>query len=283
MTQSKPKEWGIISAEEYEELEGGIGFTNPALNELFGGVIPIGRLVELYGDWSTGKTLLCHDLLVFAQEVGAYTLLFETEGAFTRKFAARCGLDLSKLDLAVPTKENPLTAAMFFEATEMKMEENLEKYPFSVVAVDSLTGLNSQFKVADGIDSYDKQYVGDMARIMSQGLNRLKGRLRPLRGILIIVNQIRDKIGVMFGMPYDTPGGRAVKFYSDLRLRLTGKAAWKPKTLPVEGQIGKMFVEKSKLAPPHGEQKFRIIFKSTDPQQKLGLDSAYKPRSQDDE
>jgi recombination protein RecA len=122
-----------------------------------------------------------------------------------------------------------------------------------------------------------------MARIMSQGLNRLKGRLLPLRGILIIVNQVRDKVGVIFGRTEDTPGGRAVKFYADLRLRLSGKKEWKPKTIPAKGQFGKMFVDKSKLAPPHQEQKFRLIFEAKDPQLKLGLDSNYKPRSQDED
>lgn len=273
----------IISASDYEEIEGGIGFTNEALNDLFGGIIPIGKLVELYGDWSTGKTLLCYDLLLFAQQVGAYTLLFETEGAFSKKFAARCGLDLGATNMVVASDQQPLTASVFFKITEEKMRENKDKFPFTVVAVDSLTGLNSPYRVADGMDSYDKQYVGDMARIVSQGLNRLKGRLLPLHGILIIVNQVRDKVGVMFGKTEDTTGGRAVKFYSDLRLRLSGKGNWNPKTVPVRGQMGKMFVEKSKLAPPHGEQKFRLIFEAKDPQIKLGLDSNYKPRSGKDD
>ena len=271
----------IIKASEYEELEGGVKFTNEALNNVFGGIIPIGRVVEMYGDWSTGKTLMCYDLLADAQKAGAYTLLAETEGAFTKEFATRCGLDLSNLGLLLPAKDDPLTAGKFFKTAEETMVNNLDKFPFTVVAVDSLTGLNSQFRVADGTDSYDKQYVGDIPRIMSQGLNRLKGMLRPLRGILIIVNQVRDKIGVMFGDKNETPGGRAVKFYADLRLHLSGKAKWEPKTKPIRGQMGKMYVAKSKLAPPFDDCKFRLIFEAEDPEQKLGLDSDYTPRETD--
>lgn len=273
----------IIKASDYKEVEGGIGFTNDALNQVFGGSIPVGRVVEMYGDWSTGKTLMCYDLLVSAQKEKAYTLLAETEGAFTKDFAVRCGLDLSNLGLIIPEKDKPVTAGEFFKSAEETMDNNLGKYPFTVVAVDSLTGLNSQFRTADGIDSYDKQYVGDIPRIMSQGLNRLKGLLRPLHGILIIVNQVRDKIGVMFGDKNETPGGRAVKFYSDLRLHLKGKKIWEPKTRPVRGQMGSMYVAKSKLAPPFDTCKFRLIFETTDPEQKLGLDSDYKPRGKDDE
>jgi len=263
MTKKKEKEYNIISADEYVEYDMGVSLGNPKLDRLIGGMIPIGKQVEIYGKWSTGKTVLLWTILREAQKMGAYTLLAEAEDAFNKKFAAACGLDLKKLKMLVGDKESPLTVPRFFEVAETKLKEAQRHYEFSVTGLDSLAALNSAMRVKDGKESYDKQYMSDVARQMTQGLNRLKGLLRPWKGILVIVNQVRDNVGVLYGNKITTPGGNAVKFHSDLRLQL-----YSPKRVDANtAEIG-IYVSKSRLAPPFQRAKFRIHFDS-------GLDPKY--------
>lgn len=258
----KEKSYTLITADEYEESDIRVSLGNPLINQIIGGGIRPGDQVETYGKWSTGKTILGWTLLREAQELGAKTFLAEAEAAFNKAFATKCGLDLKKTSMLVSTKEQPLTAPVFFEAFEDEMKASQRHYPFFVGVLDSLASLNAALIQKDGKKAYSNQYYAAMAREMSQGLNRLKPMLRPHNAILFIVNQVRDNVGVMFGDKITTPGGNAVKFYSDLRIQL--KNAKKV----ADGILVKLYIAKSKLAPPFGEAEVRFDFN-------IGLDPVY--------
>lgn len=270
MTKKK-KEYSLIGGDEYEESELGVGLGNPILNNLIGGQIPVGRMVELFGPWATGKSVLAWTILREAQKAGAFTLLIESEAAFSKKFATACGLDLKKLKMLVPTKEQALTVPTFFSVTENEMRKSQRHYPFSVIAVDSVAALNTSAVEKDGLESYDKVYMATLARQLSQGLNRLKGLLRPWNAVLIMVNQTRDNPGVLFGNSETTPGGKALKFYADLRIRLSNDK----KEKNGKGMTANFYVAKSKLAPPFGRARFRIRWD-------LGLDPKYGKEEEDE-
>lgn len=263
MAPKKEKGYTLITADEYEESDIKISLGNPAIDNLIGGGVRPGDQIETYGKWSTGKTILGWTFLREAQKLGAKTLLVEAEQAFSKDFAAKCGLDLKKTSMLISTKDHPLTAPIFLEAFEDMMKASQRHYPFFVGVLDSLASLNAAMVQADGKASYGKAYMAVMAREMSQGLNRLKPMLRPYNGVLFIVNQVRDNVGVLYGEKTTTPGGNAVKFYSDLRILL--KNAKKEKG---QGILVKLYIAKSKLAEPFGEVEVRFSFKS-------GLDPKY--------
>lgn len=266
MTKKKEK-YEVITADLYEEDERRVSIGNPVLDKITGGGVPIGKVVELYGDWSTGKTVLAWTILREAQKMGGYTLLIEAEDAFNKEFASTCGLDLDKLRIIRSTKEYPLTCPIFFTAVAKEMRKANRNYPFSVIALDSLAALNPAAEAADGDEAFDKHYMGTLAREMSKGLRLLKPQLHPYNSTLVIVNQVRDNIGVMFGNKETTPGGRAVKFFSDLRL-LLARPKKERKAKEDVGILATFYVAKNKIAPPFKSSKFRILWD-------IGLDPSY--------
>lgn len=265
MAKKKEKGYELITGDKWEETGISVPMGNPLIDKLIGGGIPTGACVEIFGEWSTGKSVLAWTLAREAQKLGGFTLLVETESAFRKSFAEKCGLDLTKLKMLTHTREQPITVPIFFEVAEIEMRKAQRYYPFSVIILDSLAALNSAARTEDGKESYGKHYMADVARQMAQGLNRFKGLLKPWNGILVIINQVRDNVGVLFGNKQTTPGGKAVRFYSDLRVLLHNPKK-EVKNKEDTGILVGFYVAKSKLAKPFGKAQIRIDFeKGLDP------------------
>nr|NIQ32746.1 hypothetical protein [Nitrososphaeria archaeon] len=160
----KEKGYTLITADQYEESDLRISLGNPLIDDKIGGGVPPGVQIETYGKWSTGKTIMGWTLLREAQKLGGKTFLCEAEQAFNKEFATKCGLDLKKTAMLISTKEQPLTAPLFFEAFEDEMKSSQRHYPFFVGVLDSLASLNAALIQKDGKASYSKQYYSAMAR-----------------------------------------------------------------------------------------------------------------------
>jgi len=256
MTKKK-KEYTIISANEWEESDLLVSLGNPILDQIVGGGIPLGRQIEFYGSWSTGKTVLTWTLLREAQKLGGKVFLVEAEHAFRKDFAEKCGLDLNKLSILISTKECPITIPIAFEAIEDQMKASRSE--FFVAAVDSIAGLLSSPQAEDGIKSYSTVYVAPESREIGKCLRRIKAMIRPYNTILVFVNQVRDSISILYGDKKTTPGGSMIKYYSDIRLFLK-KRAEDPKGILVQTHV-----EKNKLSPPFRKALVRIIDSGLDP------------------
>lgn len=211
------------------------------------GGYPKGRIVEIYGPESSGKTTLALHAIAEAQKQGGYAAFIDAEHALDPKYAKALGVDIDNLILSQPD-----TGEQALEIVEQLVRSNA----ISIVVIDSVAALVPKVEI-DG-DMGDA-HVGLQARLMSQAMRKLSGVISKTNTVCIFINQIREKVGVMFGNPETTSGGRALKFYSTIRLDIRRVEAIKSGDQYI-GNLTRVKVVKNKVAAPFRTVDIEIIY-----------------------
>ena len=211
------------------------------------GGVPRGRVVEIYGPESSGKTTLALHIIAEAQKAGGLAAFIDAEHALDPTYAEAIGVDLENLYFSQPDNGE--------QALEI-VDTLIRSGALDVVVIDSVAALVPRAEIEGEMGD---SHVGLQARLMSQALRKLSGSLSRSHTTAIFINQLREKIGVMFGSPETTPGGRALKFYSSVRLDVRRIGALKSGTDTVGNQT-KVTVRKNKVAPPFKEVFFDIMY-----------------------
>ncbi len=211
------------------------------------GGYPKGRIIEIYGPESSGKTTLALHAIAEVQKLGGYVAFIDAEHALDPKYARALGVDVDNLILSQPdTGEQALEIA----------EALIRSGSVDAIVVDSVAALVPEAEINGEMGD---SHVGLQARLMSQAMRKLSGAISKAGTIAIFINQIREKVGVMFGNPETTPGGRALKFYASVRLEIRRGEAIKSAT-DIVGNKATIKVVKNKVAPPFKSVSVDIIF-----------------------
>lgn len=213
------------------------------------GGLPKGRIIEIFGPESSGKTTVCLHVIAQAQKKlpEKACAIIDTEHALDMNYAKNLGVDVEKLVLSQPD---------YGEQALGVCEALIESDEFSVIVIDSVAALTPKAEI-DG--EMGTAVIGLHARLMSQALRKLTAKVASSKTILIFTNQLREKIGVMFGSPEVTTGGKALKFYASIRLDIRRKDQIKNGE-DVIGNLTKVKIVKNKVAPPFKEALFNIIY-----------------------
>jgi recombination protein RecA len=211
------------------------------------GGIPRGRVIEIYGPEASGKTTICQHIVAEAQKMGGLCAFIDMEHALDPAYAGRCGVDIENLYIAQPdTGEQALEIA----------EALIRSGTMDIVVIDSVAALVPRAEIEGEMGD---AHMGLMARLMSQALRKLSGAIKQTNTAVIFTNQLREKIGVMFGNPETTTGGNALKFYASVRLDVR-----RIQTIKSGGEVigsrTRVRVKKNKVAPPFGEAEFDIMY-----------------------